>query len=101
MVKKPVESTSRVRELEERVIALEQALTRRSEELQQIIAHVGPDALHIISRVLRGLPALPQLAVDLEEWQESTELRAAEVPETVQALWRSLADQPRGHDEHV
>ncbi|HXU45685.1 MAG TPA: hypothetical protein VN783_09170 [Thermoanaerobaculia bacterium] len=76
--------------LRARVTALEQALERRSEQLRQLQRHLTRRELVNLSRLTGGLPPMPLAAHQLEQWRETTDLTAAEVPETLRDLWRSL-----------
>lgn len=80
----------RIAELEARIEGLEACLEQRSTELRTIQRHLDGFGLLVVSRVLAGLPPLPRRAHDLELWQETTELTAADVEETMTDLWRSL-----------
>lgn len=77
--------------LEERVAALEAALTRRSTQIRQLQKQLEPQDLLRWSRLVHGLPLLPRHAYDLTLWSESTHLTAAEVDATLRDLWSSLA----------
>lgn len=82
--------------LQARVAALEALLERRSRELRQIQKHVCHRDLLVISRISAGLPPLPFGAFDPDFWQETTNLTAAEVEPTLEALWSSLSPaEPR------
>ena len=84
--------------LEARVAALEEALARRSRELRALQRHLCPTDLAILTRVTNGLPPLPSQAFEPELWNETTELRPADVGETIQDLWASLAPIRGGDD---
>jgi len=77
--------------LEARVAALETALEERSRQLRTIQRYVCRRDLLVISRLLSGLPPLPRGAYEPSFWHETTELTAAEVEETLQDLWTSVA----------
>lgn len=82
--------------LQARVAELEALLERRSRELRQIQKHACHRDLLVISRISAGLPPLPFGAFDPDFWQETTNLTAAEVEPTLEALWSSLAPaEPR------
>jgi hypothetical protein len=77
--------------LEARVAALEAALAERSQLLRLIQRHVCGRDLLVISRLLSGLPPLPRGAYEPGFWRETTELTAADIEETLQDLWTSVA----------
>lgn len=79
--------STRILELEARVEALEEALTRRSRELRLIQKYACSTDLVLIHRVSCGLPPLPQYAYELSRWDESPHLRQAEVEKALKDLW--------------
>jgi hypothetical protein len=79
----------RIARLSGRVAALEAALERRSRELRLLQRLLCPHDLAQWSRVAAGLSPRPRIACDPSFWEESRELTAAEVPETLEALWES------------
>lgn len=80
-----------VARLQARVSALEALLERRSRELRLIQKHVCHRDLLVISRIAAGLSPLPAGPFDPDFWQETTALTPAEVGETLEALWISIA----------
>lgn len=84
------ETRLEVARLEARVAALEALLERRSRELRLIQGHLCHRDLVIVARVAAGLAPLPAGSFDPDSWAGDTELRRAEVGETLEALWRSL-----------
>jgi len=80
----------RITYLEAKVEELEHLLERRSNEIRLIQKHLDSAGLLVVSRVLSGLPPLPRPAHDLERWQDTTALIAADVEETMNDLWLSL-----------
>jgi hypothetical protein len=89
-----------------RVAALEAALERRSHELRLLQRMLCPRDFAQWARLAAGLPPLPRIACEPGCWQETAALTAAEVPETLAALWASLYPPappappgPPGHSE--
>lgn len=76
--------------LQAKVEALEGLLRRRSGELRLIQAHLDAEGLLVVSRILAGLPPLPRRAHTLDLWQETYQLEAADVEDSMGDLWRSL-----------
>lgn len=85
--------------LQAQVAALEALLARRSRELRLIQKYICRRDLILVSRLLSGFPPLPFGAYEPAFWQETTELTAAHVEETLVDLWRSLAPLPKNLDE--
>jgi hypothetical protein len=79
----------RITELEARVAGLEAALERRSRELRELQRHLCPRDLALLGRIASGLPAASPL--DSLDWEESTDVRSAEVDEVLRGLWASVA----------
>lgn len=80
----------RIAYLEARLEGLEAALAARSRELRKLQRHLTGEDLLLLSRILSGLPPLPQRAYGMSLWSETTELESADVEETLHDLWRSL-----------
>jgi hypothetical protein len=80
----------RIAHLEGQVAALQAALTRRSDELRLLQRFLCRRDLARLARLAAGLPPLPRIATDPEQWQETHQLTTAEVPETLEDLWTSL-----------
>ena len=76
--------------LEARIEALEAALEQRSRELRIIQNLVSERDLVNISRILAGRPPLPHGDLQLEAWNETTELQPADVESTLNGLWSSI-----------
>ena len=81
----------RIAYLEARAGELENLLKQRSHELCLIQEHLDSAGLLVVSRILSGLPPLPRRAHDLELWKETTKFDKADVEETMNDLWLSLA----------
>jgi hypothetical protein len=92
------EAAVRIAELEAEAEALREALRRRSRELRLVQRHVAKRDLIVISRLLAGLPPLPEIAYDVDYWQETTALVAVDVEDAMRDLWRSLTP-PADDDE--
>jgi hypothetical protein len=80
----------RIAYLEARLARLEAALEARSRELRKLQRYMSGVDLLLLSRILSGLPPLPQRAYEPSLWSETTELERADVEESLQDLWRSL-----------
>jgi hypothetical protein len=76
--------------LEARVAALEGALARRSRELRALQRHLCPADLAVLVRIANGLTPMPSQAFEPELWEETTDLRPADVKGTLSDLWASL-----------
>jgi hypothetical protein len=87
--------TELIARLQARVTALEALLERRSREIRLIQKHVCRRDLLIISRITARLAPLPLGAFDPDFWQETTELTPADVDDTLEILWSSLAPVER------
>ncbi len=81
---------AQIARLEARIEALEAALERRSRELRLIQRLVSERELVNISRILSGRPPLPRGDFQLDSWNETSELRSADVETTLHELWSSL-----------
>ncbi len=90
----PLESALRIARLEARVVALEEALVRRSNELRELQRILPSRELLNLSRLAGGLPPVPRGRYDLEVWRETTALTHANVQETLLDLWQSVAPAP-------
>lgn len=86
-----VDPARRIARLEGRVAALEAALERRSHELRLLQRFLGRRALAQLARLVAGLRPLPLIACEPIFWHETRDLTAAEVPETLEDLWASVA----------
>lgn len=86
-----VDPALRIAHLEGRVAALEAALERRSHELRLLQRFLGRRALAQMARLVAGLRPLPLIACEPAFWHETRDLTAAEVPETLEDLWASVA----------
>ena len=73
------------------MLAAEAILRRRSDELRLIQSHLDRDGLLVVSRIVAGLPPLPRRAHTLDLWEETYKLEAADVEDTMNDLWQSLA----------
>ncbi len=82
--------------LEAQVAALEALLERRSRELRLFQEHMCHRDLIVLSRITAGAVPLPFGPFEPEFWPESTDLTQAEVGDTLEALWSSLAPDLRG-----
>lgn len=80
--------------LEGRIAALENILERRSRELRLLQRALCPADLVRLARITEGLSPLPQLAHQLEYWNETTELVSADLESTLEDLWDSLTPSP-------
>lgn len=86
-----LESAIEIERLKSRIAALESALEERSRELRQIQRHVCQRDFLLIARLRAGLAPFPRGAFEPGFWRETTELTAADVEDTLQDLWSSLA----------
>lgn len=90
----PAPEAQLIARLQARVTALEALLERRSRELRLIQKHVCHRDLIVIGRVAAGLSPLPFGPFDPDFWSETTHLAPADVGDTLEALWSSLAPEP-------
>ena len=81
-----------------KVEALEAALAKRSRLLRLLQRYLSARDLVLLSRLEDGLTPLPWHDNDLAAWEETTSLRPAEVGETLEELWASLAPPQLGDD---
>jgi hypothetical protein len=96
---RPDAGALRIAYLEAQVEALEAALTERSRELRRLQDALCAKDLVQLSRLRSGLPPLPRGAYEPGFWRETTELRPAEVEETLDDLWRWLYRRADGAGE--
>ena len=78
--------SARIAELEARVAALERALRRRSRQLREIQRCVCSADLLAIDAIAAGRAPAAQFE-GLDGWEEDNHLTAADVGETLDALW--------------
>lgn len=76
--------------LEARVARLEKALKERSRVLRSLGRGACDEDVEALSRLASGRPLLLRTNVGAAGWRE-TRLVAAEVEQTMKALWRSIA----------
>ena len=88
------EASLRIARLEARVVALEEALARRSNELRELQRLLPSRELLNLSRLAGGLPPVPRGSYNLEVWRETTALTTATVEDTLLDLWQSLTPVP-------
>jgi hypothetical protein len=87
----------RLAEAEGRVAALERVLERRSNELVALMALLDETQLRALARLLAGRPvtSLDDLRnpFTVDGWNETPELEPADVPEALQRLWQTVAEE--------
>jgi hypothetical protein len=87
----------RLAEAEARVEDLERVLERRSTELVSLMALLDEVQLRALARILAGRPVatLEELRnpFTVDGWNERAELEPAEVPEALQRLWETVAEE--------
>ncbi|HEX5760384.1 MAG TPA: hypothetical protein VF121_14440 [Thermoanaerobaculia bacterium] len=87
----PTPEQLEIARLEAQVAALEAALDRRSRQLRTLQERLCARDLALLARLESGLPPLPSGPFDPDVWRETTALTGADVEETLDELWRSLA----------
>ena len=91
-MKPAVPPTLRILELEARVAALEEILETRSHRLRRLQRQLCRRDLRLLHLVLSG-----GVSLDLSGWEETTDLRPADVEETLETLWAGV-EQERANE---
>jgi hypothetical protein len=85
-----LDSEMHIARLEGRIAALEAALARRSDEIRLLQRYISRRGLAQLARLAAGLHPMPLIACEPGYWQETRDLTAAEVPETMLNMWASI-----------